>query len=100
MAELLGLIEIGLALPKCDFGLLLIVAVEGHAVPFDHLSVLVTQGCATDGVPSVLAVGPTYALFHLERIARRQVSAPCVVEQSEVVGMNDDVPGPAPHAFL
>src|ERR1700716_1758826 len=100
MAELLGVIEIGLALAQGDFGLLLVVDVEGHAVPLKHLSALVTQRYASDRVPSVLTVGPAYALVHLERIAGCQVSAQCVLEQSEILGMNDDFPGPAPHALL
>src|ERR1700754_3874981 len=99
MAELLSLIGIGFALPQCHLGCLLLVDVDGHAVPFKDLSPLVPQPYSPDGVPSVLTISPSYTLLYFQRNARFDVIAPCARKCREIVRMDDRFAGSAPQAL-
>src|SRR3954470_6406074 len=100
MAELLGLIQIGLAPAPGVFSALLVLDVRADAVPSDHVSVLVAQRHTVDELPSILAVGAPETHLHSQRPPRRQALAPRVLAGIEIVGMNGDPPRPARRILL
>src|SRR3954470_7301770 len=95
MAELLGLIQIGLALAQRVFSALLVLDVRADAVPSDHVSALVAQRHTVDELPSILAAGAPETHLHSQRPPRRQALAPCALAGIEIVGVNGDPPRPA-----
>src|SRR5262249_7401388 len=85
LTEPLRLGQIRLATLQRPLGPLLVLDVVAHAIPSDHLSILVAKRYAAHQMPPIFAVGSPPALFHLERLAGRQVSAPGRFDQREVI---------------
>ena len=71
-----------------------------HAIPSDHLSVLVAKRYAAHEVAAVFAVGSPQALLDVERLAGWQVSAPGGFDQREVIRMDRDSPALSVQAVL
>ena len=69
--------EFGLGGLQRALGPLLILDVVSRRVPSDHFSVLIAQWHAAEQEPAIFAVSSAEALLHFERLACRQVSAPC-----------------------
>src|SRR5215831_13916561 len=100
VTEPLGLGQIRLATLQRPLGPLLVLDVVAHAIPSDHLSILVAKRYAAHEVPAVFAVGSPQALLHFERLAGRQVNAPGGFHGREVVGMDCDAPALSPQTVL
>src|SRR5262249_15202909 len=66
VTEPLGVGQVRLATLQRPLGALLVLDVGAHAIPSDHLSVLVAKRHAAHQMPPIFAVGSPQALFHLE----------------------------------
>src|SRR5262249_791537 len=81
VTEPLGLGQIRLATLQRPLGPLLVLDVVAHAIPSDHLSVLVAKRHAAHQMPPILAVGSPQALFHLERLRGAPRSPPSCLDR-------------------
>ena len=70
-AEPLGLSQIGLAPLERALSPLQLLDVVAHAIPSDHLAVLVAERDAAHPMPAIFAVGSPQALLHLKRLPAR-----------------------------
>jgi hypothetical protein len=77
---------------KSFLGASLILDIVGNAIPSSHLTFLVSMRHAKHEMPAIFAVRAQHALLQLERLARRQVSAPCSFDPRQVIGMNSNSP--------
>src|SRR5262249_59966549 len=64
--------QIRLTTLQRPLGALLVLDVVAHAIPSDHLSVLVAKRHAAPPIPPLFAVASPHPLFHLKRSPRRR----------------------------
>src|SRR5262249_18220150 len=100
LTEPLRISQIGLVPSQCSLGSLLVLDVVAHSIPSGHLSVLVAKRHAAHQMPPIFAIGAPQPLFHLERLADRQVSSPSGFNQWLVIRMDSDSPALSAQAVL
>src|SRR4029434_8632024 len=86
--------KLTLALAKRFFGALTVLDVGVDAVPFDDLTVVITQRAGTEQKPSIFTVVPTQARFRLTWCVRSQDPLPSCCEAVQIFRVHGSRPTP------